>query len=108
MEGALTFVLHSHFPHVRNAVRWLHGEAMIHEPTAETYASPLNVPCALTKAINPAAPSTCPILLQLLSSPPSWISADSLVSTAPGNDSDQRPSIATTPARSERLWKNRH
>ena len=37
INGAFTFVLHSHLPYARQAGMWPHGEEWVHEALAETY-----------------------------------------------------------------------
>ena len=37
IDGAFTFVLHSHIPYARMAGRWPHGEEWIHEAATDTY-----------------------------------------------------------------------
>jgi len=42
IQGAFTFVLHSHLPYCRLAGRWPHGEEWLHEAASETYIPLLN------------------------------------------------------------------
>ena len=37
IQGAFTFVLHSHLPYCRQAGRWPHGEEWLHEAISESY-----------------------------------------------------------------------
>jgi 1,4-alpha-glucan branching enzyme len=42
INGAFTFVLHSHLPYARQAGMWPHGEEWVHEAISETYLPLLN------------------------------------------------------------------
>ena len=62
INGAFTFVLHSHLPYARQAGMWPHGEEWVHEALAETYLPLLDalydlreegVPFHLTIGITP-------------------------------------------------------
>ena len=62
INGAFTFVLHSHLPYARQAGMWPHGEEWVHEALAETYLPLLDalydlreegVPFRLTIGITP-------------------------------------------------------
>jgi 1,4-alpha-glucan branching enzyme len=68
IQGAFTFVLHSHLPYARQAGRWPHGEEWLHEAAAETYIPLLN---ALNRLLDEGIPARLtltltPILLEQL------------------------------------------
>ncbi|MBI3286606.1 MAG: DUF1957 domain-containing protein [Chloroflexi bacterium] len=70
-RGYFTFVLHTHFPYVREAGLWPFGEETLHEVMAETYLPLLNALYDLREQEYPARLTLgiTPILLEQLADP---------------------------------------
>jgi len=71
-SGNVAFVLNAHFPYVRRAGRWPHGEESLHRAIAESYIPLLNMFAELRAATGKAPPITLavsPVLLEQLADP---------------------------------------
>ena len=71
-SGNVAFVLNAHFPYVRRAGRWPHGEELLHRVIAESYVPLLNMFADLRAATGKAPAITLavsPVLLEQLADP---------------------------------------
>lgn len=71
-NGDVAFVLNAHFPYVRRAGRWPHGEESLHRVIAESYLPLLNMFADLRAEMGKPAPITLavsPVLLEQLADP---------------------------------------
>jgi 1,4-alpha-glucan branching enzyme len=72
LSGNVALVLNAHFPYVRRAGRWPHGEEALHEVIAESYVPLLTMLHDLRTTTSGGAPLTLaisPILLEQLADP---------------------------------------